>query len=478
MRVFLTVPSYDLLRKAYGIKKSTVGGFEPPLGLAYLASVLRQAGHQVTIYDPLPTHGTDEACLEEVRRFQPDVIGISVISCLYPQAKRLAGVLKAAYPSVPLLIGGPHCFHEPEGPIDDCEHFDISVAGEAEDRILAILDSFSRPEALSRIDGICYRWDGKTIKTPPAKPPRNLDDIPFPARDLLGREAYSNLPYLRSHRKTAWMIASRGCPWRKCTFCYQSRMEMPTYRCRSVENVLDEIEQLIAREGVEEITFLDVCMVGNRGWVAKLCDEIVRRGLKFHWSCQTRIDSVTPELLKRMARAGCYNIYYGIESADQRLLDLMCKGFTIEQVRDAVRWTHEAGIEVVGSFILGLPTETPEEGRKAVQLAVELDLDYAVFHYFHPESGTKIMKDAYEHGQVLSVDDPDFARVNYLPEAYGSVEKVEDVVSYSYRKFYLRPSYIAKRLSRIRNLPNLARHVKGLAIALGRLQRGSSVSST
>jgi len=469
MRIFLTVPPYNLLEKAYGIRKRSSSGFEPPLGLAYIASVLREGGHQVAIYDPLPTRGTDESCLEEVRRFQPDVIGISVISCLYPQAKRLAERLKTQRADTPILIGGPHCFGRPEEPINDCEHFDVSVSGEVEDRILAILDNLGDAKTLSAIDGICFRHDGRTLKTPPAKPPADLDSIPFPARELLSPRLYSNLPYLRSQNRTSWMIASRGCPWRKCTFCYQSKTDIPTYRHRSVDNVLQEIEHLIPHENIGEITFLDECMVGSRSWVMDLCEQIKRRGLRFQWSCQTRIDSVSPELLERMKEAGCYNIYYGIESGDQRLLDLMCKGFTLEQVRNAVRWTHEAGIEAVGSFILGLPTETPEMGAKSIELAVELDLDYAVFHYFHPESGTKILKDAHAHGRILSLDHSDFARVNYLPDTYESAQQIEELIAYAYKRFYLRPRYILKRLTRLKGPADLWRHIKGAAIVGGRL---------
>lgn len=468
MRVLLATPFYDLPRKTYGLEGDADMGYGPPLGIAYLAAVLREAGHEVVIHDPAPGERSDTDVLEVARRTAPDVIGLSVISCLYEQAKALARALDAEHETTPIMVGGPHPSCNPTAPLEDCESFDVSVAGEAEDRIVALVEGAMCTSSLAEVRGIAFRDGGKIIQTPPPTESTPLDELPWPARDLLGGRLGRNQPYQHDREKSTWMIASRGCPHGRCTFCYYSHDGAPPYRRRSVTSVNDELEHLVRNEGFDHVSFLDEDFVGDRDWTMELCEELVRRELKLEWYCETRVSAVTPELLEAMRKAGCYLIYYGIESGSPELLKMMRKGITVPQARRAVALTKKAGIQVVTSFILGLPNETKERGLQTIDLALELDSDYAVFHYFHPARGLPILEDCLAGGEILALDHPDFARVNYVPDGYGSIDAVEDMLSLAYRRFFMRPRYIARRMARLQGLADLERNALGAFIVASR----------
>lgn len=470
MRVFLTAPSYDLPRKTYGLQGDAEVGYGPPLGLAYLAAVLRDGGHDVRIFDPGDTRGEDAPFVAAAQAFQPDVIGISIISCLYGQAVALAQALRRAMPGVPIVAGGPHCTIHLREALEGCPDFDITVGGEAEDRILDIVAGALNPERLRTIPDVCHRDNGVIHQTPPeGKPsPMDLDRLPLPARDLLDVHVGRNQPYQREYVRSTWVVASRGCPYGHCAFCYYAHDRAPRYRQRSVASVLAELEVLVRDQGFQHVSFLDEDFIGNREWTAELCREILDRGLKFDWYCETRVSAVTPELLALMRRAGCYLIYYGIESGSAEMLRLIRKGITLPQARNALRATREAGIQTVCSFILGLPMETPDQGEQTIRAALDLDPDYATFHFFHPTSGLPILQLARDHGTLLAVDHPNFAGVNYVPEAYESREHVERMLAAAYRRFYLRPSYVLRRVRQVRDWDNLKWQVIGALIVASR----------
>lgn len=470
MRVFLTAPSYDLPRKTYGLQGDADIGYGPPLGLAYLAAVLRDGGHEVMIFDPGATRGEEAPFVAAAQAFQPDVIGISIISCLYGQAVTLAQALRQAMPGIPIMAGGPHCTIHLRKALEDCPDIDISVGGEAEDRILDIVAGACAPERLRTIPGICHRDNDTIHQTPPrGKPaPMDLDHLPLPARDLLDVHIGRNQPYQREYVRSTWVVTSRGCPYGRCTFCYYAHERAPGYRQRSVAGVVAELEMLVREQGFQHISFLDEDFIGNREWVSQLCGEILDRGLKFDWYCETRVSTVTPQLLALMRRAGCYLIYYGIESGSPEMLRVIRKGITMSQARNAIRMTREAGIQTVCSFILGLPMETPAQGRQTIQASLELDPDYAAFHFFHPTSGLPILQLAREHGTLLAVDHPNFAGVNYVPKAYASKEAVERMLASAYRRFYMRPRYILRRARQIRDWNDLKWQMMGAMIVASR----------
>ena len=180
------------------------------------------------------------------------------------------------------------------------------------------------------------------------------------------------------------------------------------------------------------------------------------------WTCETRVDRVDKETLKLMARAGCWKIGYGVESGNQELLNTIKKGITLDQARQAVKWTKDSGIEVGLSFMLALPGETPEKARQTIEFAKELDPDYSQFCITTPYPGTELYEKAKEYGTLIQ----DFSAYTiwnpvFVPKGYRGQDEVLKMQRGAFRAFYYRPSYIAKRLLKIRSIGDLKRNIEG-----------------
>jgi radical SAM superfamily enzyme YgiQ (UPF0313 family) len=228
---------------------------------------------------------------------------------------------------------------------------------------------------------------------------QNLDALPFPARDLLPMDKYIPLPNQYKRKPVANLMALRGCPY-QCTFCSANAVFGCSLRMRSAQRVYDEIKQLVDTYGIREISFWDDTLTVNKKWLHELCDLIISNHLDITWSCYARVNTVDLDLLKKMKKAGCWNIFYGIESGNQELLDRIKKGITLDQIRNAVKLTKKAGIEVRGSFMIALPGETPEMAHKTIDFAIELDPDYAQFSITTPYPGTELFEQAKQYGEL------------------------------------------------------------------------------
>lgn len=204
--------------------------------------------------------------------------------------------------------------------------------------------------------------------------------------------------------------------------------------------MIAQIVPLVREQGIKEIIFWDDTFAVNPRWIDDFCSGIAREKLDLTWSCYGHMRSVKPDMLKKMADAGCFNVYYGFESGVQELLDLIKKGTTRQQIRDTVRWTRDAGIEVRGSFILGFPTETPEQSLETIRFACELNADWMMFFPFHVQPGTPIETLAQQDGQIIAAQTtahfPEF-----VSSGYSDREQVLRMVKKAYSDYYMRPRY-------------------------------------
>jgi len=209
-------------------------------------------------------------------------------------------------------------------------------------------------------------------------------------------------------------------------------------------------------------------MTVKRDWMEKLCNLIIKNKIDITWTCYARVDTVDLPLLKLMKKAGCWNIFYGVESGSQQLLDNINKHITLQQIKNAVKWTKEAGIEIRASFMIALPGETPELARQTLEFAKELEPDYAQFCITTPYPGTQLYKDAERHGKLIK----DFDRFHcwdavFIPKGYKNREEVMQMEKEIFKKFYLRPKYIFGRIMRIRSWRDMKRYLKGVRFLLG-----------
>ena len=410
--------------------------------------------------------GYDET-VEILSDRKPDVVGISALTATSKEAYTLAERIKK-HLGATVILGGAHPTSFPEEIFKQSQHTDIVVLGEGEDITIKLIRALEQKDDLAGVEGIWWRDSaGRVIKNAPPKFTNNLDEIPFPARHLYKNELYMPLPNQSRRLPATNMITSRGCPYARCLFFFQGGEYACKYRRRSPENVIKEIKWLVKDFGFKEIAFWDDNFAVNTRWVLEFCRLLEEEHIDITWSCCARVDTVTEPMLKRMGQCGCFSIYYGFESGNQDILEKLNKGVTLEVTRRAVKWTHAAGIETRGSFMLSLPGENPEKGRKTIDFAIELDLDSVQFMPFHPMKGTKFYSVAETEGKELDYPEGGVHAVSYIPDGYSSAGEVARLVRTAYKRFYLRPHYIFKNIRKIKNFSDLKKYFDGFKFFVG-----------
>ncbi len=423
-----------------GIRASTDA--TPALGLYTLAAVARQAGLTVSVLEmPYRQMGYEDA-VEWILRQEPRWVGLSAATIAIYNAAKIADLLKARRPDLPVIIGGPHVTAVPEDTMRRFPQFDLGMVGEAEDTLLPALDALEGGRPLSEVGGALYRANGIVQKNPRAKPIVDMDRIPLPAWDLLPNfpHGYSAPVFNFRRLPVAAMVTSRGCPF-TCTFC-DTAVFGQRVRGFSADYVLEAVDQLVRRYGVRHVLFFDDLFPALRSRCIEICEKLIAAGSPVSWSCNARVTSMTPDLAKLMARAGCWQMAFGIESGSQRILDLIDKRTTIEAIENAVRWTKAAGIRVKGLFILGHPSETREEMESTLQFAMRLKLDLFQITKFTPLPGSPIYPRARDYGEF----EDDWTRMNamnFLFVTRGFTrEQLDNIYWDVNRRFYRRPSQI------------------------------------
>ena len=453
-----------------------IGGDLIPLGMASLTAHIREKGYGVGVLD-CPTLKIDNKKVYEIIvQKDPAIIGFSSTTYALSRAIELAKEIRIKLPNKLTVIGGSHANVAGIETANDYDVFDIIAYGLDGEYILHdIVKKFSEKNynrnqfmtdftMLENIKGIIYKKNNMTIRNLPRENIKNLDELPLPARDLFPMERYKPLPNQYKKLPLTNMVVIRGCPY-FCTFCDQSGTGA---RRRSPQKVIEEIKQCIEKFGIKEISFWDDTMSYHKKWMKEFLDLLIKENLDLCWSCYAAVNTVDENLLKLMRKAGCWNIFYGYETAIDDLaknIQTNKKNRDFEKMKQVARWTKEAGIEVRGSFLIGLPGETPELAKKTIQNAIDLDPDYAQFTLVCPYPGTKLAKEIGEGkwGKFVSHNLEEYQcwNVTWLPDGYKSVEELKNMERYAFRKFYLRPGYIIKRIMKIRSFEDVKRYIKG-----------------
>ena len=456
MRILLVFPPM-LGEERYG-KLARAGSYLPPLGLAYLAAAIENK-HEVKIIDGAALKITIDDIKQSIIDWKPDILGITAYTPTFYRAVATCKMAKEINNKIVTILGGPHPSACPEDSIKD-DSVDIVAVGEGEEILPEIIDVMESGGDLSKVNGIFYKKNGETLSTPFHERIKDLDALPFPARHLLNWNIYKPSVMHYKNLPAFSVMCGRGCPYR-CTFCSCSKVFRNKVTMRTPENVLSEIKSLVETYGAREIMFWDDSFGLNKKWAQTLCDYI--KPLKITWSCWMRVNMVDPEILKKMADSGCWHISYGIESGNQMVLDTIKKGITIEQIKNAFKWTHEAGMEARGTFILGLPNDTWESMMDTINIAIDINADYAQFQLLTPYPGTELWDVASQYGD-FSIKDLSKYTIwfpVFIPKGLTK-QTLEKAHRLSYRMFYFRPKYILQSLSNIRNFQDIKRNFMGV----------------
>lgn len=430
MKVCLISPPYN------SAVKSVVGVSSPPLGLAYLASVLRK-DHKVRIIDSNILDYGMEDVRRELKGFNPDIVGITSVTPSIPRAYEVSKIAKEVREDSIVVMGGPHVTFLPEQTLRECEDVDVIVKGEGEKITEELATAIENKEPLENVRGIAFRSEDKIVNNEPMPFIKDIDEIPFPSRDLLPVDKYQ----VNGTRYTT-MITSRGCPFR-CSFCSSSRLFGGHWRGRSPENVLDEIRIIYEDYGTKNIEFIDDTFTLNEKRAEQICDGIIKEGWDVSWGASSRVDTITRNLAEKMKKAGCWILFLGMESGCQRILDKVGKGITIKQIKRAVKAIKNAGIQVLGSFIIGFPDDTTKSIKQTIDFAKSLNLDYAEFSILTPYPGSPIFNFVVDNDLLLTKDWSRYTAIEPVMKIRNVTE--EQLVSFlqkTYINFYLRPKIV------------------------------------
>lgn len=416
---------YPLLSKARS-RVDENKQYWPPLGLAYIAAVLKKNGHAVQILDRdlilrknrLDFDRADEITLSLIKDFDTQIAGFSATTPNVSDVDAFSKKVKESNPQVLTVMGGPHCAGEPVTTLRMCSAIDALVRGEGEMAMLDIASAVS----FECIGSLTYREpDGSILSNPDRPLIESLDSLPFPARDLLDMSYYTRPSRFISRNfslRTTHIFTARGCPF-NCHYCAGPLIGRSRVRYHSAQRVVAEIEELIDKYSIEAVYFAEDMFLSNRNRVQEMTALFKQHDIhtKISWMAQISANIASPELLAMMKDAGCVHVEYGFESGSQRILDLMNKKANIERNREVAIFTRKNGLHFQGNFIVGYPGEREEDFKKTVSFIKEARPHNVSLNIFMPLPGTEIYKKLKEDGRLLpnwdDIGNPETPQINY-----------------------------------------------------------------
>lgn len=441
---------------------------EYPIYLAYVVAVLKEAGIEVEFIDGVVEEMTIADFVEAVARINPDIV---VIECSTPSIKYdllTAKGLKEKINGIFVVLVGSHPTFFHQEIMKENDFVDAICRGEFDLTVRDLALALMKGENLSRVQGITYRH-GDSIRINEDRPLiDNLDELPFPARDIVKNEHYRQGTFTGEHCTT--IVSSRGCPHR-CTYCLWPRtLYGRRFRARSPGNVVDEIEEVVKKYHVDEIYFDDDSLALNRRRILEICRLINERDIKVRWIPQCRVDSMNEEVLRAMKKAGCHYVRFGVESGSQKMLNVMKKGTTLTRIEDTFKLCRKIGIKTQAFFLFGIPGENQATVRETIEFAKKLKPDSAQFAIVIPHPGTELYQICKHNDWLKYTTWEDFSACNSLIETPEMCrEDVERARIRAYREFYFRPGYILGTMAKIRDFQTLSSTLKSAKSVVDRI---------
>ncbi|NLE04190.1 MAG: radical SAM protein [Crenarchaeota archaeon] len=412
-----------------------------PLGIAYLGAVAEKAGHKVTVIDCQAEKLDYNTFREQIAKNPSDIIGVTATTLLYKSAMKLINIAKEVHPQAVTLLGGSHGTFWDENALKEYPSLDIVIRREGERTLIELIEKLESQSSLDKVLGITYRDSDKIVRNEDRPFIEDLDSLPFPAHHLMKLEKLKH-----NGKLLVPLMSSRGCVfW--CDFCSTVRMFGRGYRMRSPKNVVDEMQMVHEKLGVDQVTFYDDAFSVDRNRVIKICEELRTRKLDILWDCGTRVDMVDRELMKTMKDAGCIAVWMGVESGSETMLRAMNKKINLDQTRQAFKTAQKIGLITIANVVLGFPGETEQTAKETVNFLKQINPDDVGFYIATPYPGTPMYEQVVQKGwlKITDFDKYDTAGPTFeTPQL--SMEKIEKIRYKAYQDFYLRPTYVLKML--------------------------------
>ncbi len=428
----------------------------PPIVLAYVAAILERAGHKVIIIDANALKLAKEEVLRILKNFSADAVCFRADTYWFHNIVEWAGYFKDLI-KAKIIVGGINITLYPKESLS-YECFDYGIIGEANKSLVELINAFGNIDKIRKIKGIVYRDLDQLIINEPDSEALDFNGYPFPARHLLPNHLYYSFTSQRKNYTV--MLTTTGCRY-KCIFCAISKLP---YRERSVQNVVDEIQECYDKFNIREIDFFDATFFINRARAMDICREIVRRGIEIEWSCRSRVDLVDDELLQMAYLSGCRKIYYGIESASADTLNNINKNINMNQICDAIKLTKKNKIKALGFFMIGNPGDNKKTILSSIRLAKKLGLDYIQVCRVVAKPNSVLENVLIKNTGIDYWRDYISGRNNDqrlpIPWTILSEAELENYTRKFYRDFYFRPNYIIKKALELKSFDELARYIK------------------
>ena len=421
----------------------------PPTDLMYLASIAERQGLEAKIQDY--SQGGDYE--KDLREFKPDYLVVNIATPTLLHDLEAVKKAKEICPNIITIAKGAAFLALANRIMSEHDELDFGILGEAEITLKEILSGIPRDHIL----GIYYKENGDVKFTGERPFIEDLDSLPFPARHLVDNNIYRRPD---NNKVQATIKVSRGCPFH-CFFCLATPVSGSKVRRRSPENIVAEIRECVEKYNIKNFLFWSDIFNLYKDWTMKLCRAIIDSGLKITWSANTRADTADLEMAQMMYKSGCRLVSIGVESGSQDMLNKMGKHITLDDVRRTVKVFKKAKIRIYNYFVIGLPWETEETAEETIKFAIELDSDFISFYTATPLPGSRFYDYAEEHN--LFDKETSFENAYYYPAVnthYLSRERVFELHKSAIKRFYLRPMYILRMLSRIRTFEEVKNYFK------------------
>lgn len=405
----------------------------PPLGLGYLASALKEKGHKVILIDGQAMRLNNKEIVNYIKKIKPDLIGISALSSHYDEMVKLSNLIKNdnQTKNIPLVLGGIHVSSLPEQSLIDSKA-DYVVIGEGELTLTELVECLEKHGDLSEIKGLIYWEDKKIKKNEERELIDNLDSIPFPAWHLMPPTKYPKDPHGHEYIRYPYapIITTRGCPF-GCTYCASTNFWKRRIRLRSTKNIVDEIEFLVKKYGVKEIHIWDDNFTLIKNHVLGFCNEISKRNINITLKCPNgiRIDSLTPKILYNLRKIGLYQMALAVESGNQKILDNVKKQSNLKKISKILKIIKKFNIIARGFFMIGLPGDTIGTIYDTINFSLNNNFDFASFFIAQPLPGSEIFCEW--------IKNKDLSKITFDME-YTTDHRLSDINPKILKKLFIR----------------------------------------
>jgi len=424
-----------------------------PINLASISAYLRNSGIEVQLWD-FEVEKSDEISIKNrFLKFKPEFVGLTCLSATLSGASRIAELSKKYLPDSVTVLGGPHATAVPEETLIQNESFDLIVLGEGELVARDICLGMKEESDFKEIPGIAFRLDNKVKVNRKYPPIKSLDILPFPARDLLKLELYTGVSTFGLHEKglkATELFTSRGCP-EECIFCSLPKvMGGKAIRFRSADNVLSEVRECKERFGFNHFTIEDDTFTLRKSRLEEICYGLKKLGVTY--DCDTRVDFADLDVFRLLKDTGCMKVAMGVESGSPRILGLIKKRITPEQIIRAFESSHRVGLVNQAFFIVGShPSETLEDIRMSKKLLKRINPDFVVINVMTPFPGTELYGIMKERGFLKDINYDKYdclhGKPNWRIDHFSGDELVK-IQKQMYLSYVLSIRYILKTLKK------------------------------